>query len=105
MQTSVIYITASDFEQARQIGRVLVEERLVACANLFDGVASLYWWNETVHEDRETVLIAKTRTELVNSVIARVKQLHSYDCPCVVSWPIDNANPAYLDWIGKETRG
>lgn len=105
MPVSVVYVTAQDREQALRIGRKLVEERLVACANLFEGVASLYWWNDAVQEEHETVLIAKTRTENLDAVIARVKELHSYECPCVVSWPIGPGNADYLEWIIREARG
>ena len=66
-------------------------------------MTSVYRWEGTVQQDSETVLIAKTRHELAESVIARVRELHSYDCPCVIAWPITAANPDYLQWIANET--
>ena len=104
MTAAVIYITASDKIEALHIGRTLVTERLVACANLLEGITSIYWWDDKVNEEPETVLIAKTQQSLVDAVIDRVKELHTYDCPCVVSWPIQSANPEYLDWIARETQ-
>ena len=83
-----VYMTAASRDEAVAIGRALVEERLAACANIFDGVRSLYWWEGTVHDDAEAVLIVKTRSALLARLIDRVKQLHSYDCPCIVSRPI-----------------
>lgn len=103
MSRTVIYVTASGRDEAMSIARRLVEERLVACANVLDGATSLYWWEGKVQEETEAVLIAKTRTELAEAVIARVKELHSYTCPCVVSLPIAAGNPAFLEWIGAET--
>ena len=104
MSTAVVYVTAPDKAEALRIGRNLVEDRLAACANILEGATSLYWWEGSVHEDHETILIVKTRESLVDAVIARVKSLHRYDCPCVISWPIESGNAAYLDWIKQETR-
>lgn len=64
----------------------------------------MYWWEGTVHEDDEMALILKTRQDLVDRVIAKVKELHSYDCPCVVALPITGGNREYLEWISGETR-
>lgn len=99
----LLYITAADRSQALAIGRALVQERLVACVNLLDGVTSIYRWDGAIQEEPETVLIAKTMSEKVDSVTARVLELHDYDCPCVVSIDIEAGNPAFLRWIEEET--
>jgi periplasmic divalent cation tolerance protein len=57
-----------------------------------------------VQEDGETALILKTRSDLVERITQRVKELHSYDCPCVVALPIAGGNPDFLQWIAEETR-
>jgi periplasmic divalent cation tolerance protein len=103
MDMRLVYMTAASREEARKIGRALVEERLAACANVIDGMESVYWWQGKLTEDRETVLIAKTRAELVPALTERVKELHSYTVPCVVALPILAGNPAYLDWLAAET--
>lgn len=103
MSASFLYITAPNRDDALRIGRTLVEERLVACVNVLDGMRSVYRWQGKVEEAQEAVLIAKTRSELVEQVTARVQELHTYDCPCVVSWNLEAGNPAYLDWIRDET--
>lgn len=99
----MLYITAGSRDEAKKIGRALVEARLAACANVIDGMESVYWWQGKLTEDREAVLIVKTRADLVAAVTARVKALHSYTVPCVVALPILDGNPDYLDWIGQET--
>ena len=104
MSAHVIYMTAKDAQQARAIGRALVQERLVACVNIVESITSLYWWEGDVQEDREAVMIAKTEASLVGTVIERVKALHDYECPCVVSWPIEAGNDDYLQWVASETR-
>ena len=100
---SLVYVTFASRDDALRLGRVVVEERLAACANVFDGMTSVYRWEGTVREDQEVVLILKTRTELVGSLTERVRQLHSYDCPCVVSWRVEWGNLDYLRWIENET--
>ena len=98
-----VYITAPNRDEALAIGRALVAARLAACANLFDGVHSVYWWEGTLEEADEVVLIAKTRSALLDEIITKVKSLHSDSCPCIVAWPIAAGNPDYLDWIDAET--
>jgi len=102
MKTYVLaYITAKDKTQALSIGRALVEERLAACVNVIDGMISVYRWEGEINEDHEAILIAKTSSEKFNALTERVKQLHTYDCPCVISIPIINGNKEYLDWLGE----
>lgn len=103
MTACVVYITASSREEAMVIGRTLVEERLAACANVIENATSIYWWDGKLEDATEAVLFAKTQERLVEAIIGRVKELHSYECPCVVSWPIAGANAEYLEWIAKET--
>jgi periplasmic divalent cation tolerance protein len=103
MSTRFIYITAANSEQARKIGEALVEERLAACANILAPMQSIYRWEGKIQHDTEAVLIAKTQAALVDKVIARVRALHSYTVPCVVSLAIEAGNPDFLDWIARET--
>jgi periplasmic divalent cation tolerance protein len=103
MNINSIYITAKDKEEARKIGRILVSERLAACVNILDGMNSMYWWDGKVQDDNEAVLIAKTRESLVSALIEKVKSVHSYSCPCVVSMPVVGGNIDYLRWVEKET--
>lgn len=100
----MLYVTAASKEEALRIGRALVTERLVACANVIPGMQSVYRWQGVVEEAEETVLIAKTRANLAEEVVARVKALHSYDVPCAVVYGMANGLPAYLDWIDASTR-
>lgn len=99
----LVYITTADVEQARLIGRTLVSSRLAACANILDGMESIYWWHDQIQSDREAVLIVKTRESLLTELIDTVRGIHSYDCPCIISIPILAGNADYLDWIATET--
>ncbi|MEQ8249163.1 MAG: divalent-cation tolerance protein CutA [Alphaproteobacteria bacterium] len=98
-----VYVTTKDRAEAVTIGRALVDERLAACANVIDAVASIYRWEGVVQEDTEAILVLKSRAELIAPLTARVRALHSYDCPCVVALPIDGGNPDYLDWVAAQT--
>ena len=97
-----VYMTAGSMVEARAIGKVLVESRLAACVNIFENMYSLYWWEEKVQEDQEIVLIAKTTKGLTDALVEKVKQLHSYDCPCIVTLPVESGNPDFLEWIRNE---
>ena len=105
MSHSLIYITAGNAEEAKRLGRMLVEARLAACANVFPNMVPIFWWDGAVHEDSEAVLIAKTRDDLIDTIIDRVKAAHSYDCPAVIALPIKAGHMPFLDWIDEETAG
>ena len=104
MAINLIYITTGNLEEARAIGRELVASRLAACANIIHDINSIYWWDGKIQDDREVLLIAKTKESLVPALIEKVKSMHSYECPCIVSLPILDGNKAFLDWVVGETR-
>jgi len=62
-----------------------------------------FCWQGNIEETGEAAMFLKTRSELVDKVIERVKALHSYEVPCIVSFPIEKGNPDYLEWIGEST--
>ena len=102
MKLNLVYISTKDNAEARKIGKALVKARLAACVNIIDGMNSLYWWEGKIQDDREAILIAKTRQSLVKKLIKKVKSLHSYSCPCIIALPILGGNQQYLDWLVKE---
>ncbi|MFV3076236.1 divalent-cation tolerance protein CutA [Niveispirillum fermenti] len=93
------YVTAPDIETARRIGAALVEERLAACVNILPGMESLYRWQGRVEQASEVVLIAKCRAGGAGALTARVRALHPYELPCIVTLPITGGLPAYLAWL------
>ncbi len=103
MNFVIVYITTKDRSEAAAIGKALVEERLGACANIIDGMSSVYRWENRVVEDNEAILIVKTRESLFEKLLARVKELHSYTCPCVVAMPLLKGNGDYLSWLEEQT--
>lgn len=103
MEAFFVYVTAKDTAEAQMIARMVVEERLAACANLLGGIRSIYWWDGKLCEDAEVALVLKTSEIRKTELIARIKQLHSYDTPCIACLPITDGNPDFLDWIAAET--
>lgn len=104
MSATLVYVTASSRDEAIKISRTVVEERLAACANVFQPITSIYWWEGKLQEEGETSFFLKTRDDLVEVLTRRVKALHSYTCPCVVALPVAAGNAAFLSWIENETR-
>jgi periplasmic divalent cation tolerance protein len=102
MKVNFIYMTAGSKEEARKIGRKLVTLKLAACVNILENMNSIYMWQGKVQDDREVVMIAKTTEACVPELVEKVKSLHSYDCPCIVSLPVSGGNQAFLDWIQEE---
>lgn len=100
---SLLYVTAGSRNEAVDIGRTMVEERLAACANVIGPMTSIYRWQGAINQDDETVLVLKTATALVEAATTRILSLHSYTCPCVIALPIDGGNPDFLAWIAAET--
>ena len=103
MGLSVVYVTVPTEKEGEHIAKTIVAERLAACGNVQSPITSFYWWNGSLQKEREISVLLKTRSELVEAVIARVRALHTYDCPCIVSYSIDAAFAPYEEWVKKET--
>ncbi|MDI9617908.1 divalent-cation tolerance protein CutA [Methanothermobacter sp.] len=101
---TLIYITTSGQEESARIGRRLVEDRLAACVNIIPSIKSFYHWEGSLEEDEESVLIVKTTSELTQQIIKRVRELHSYDNPCIISIPITGGSRDYLEWLNNEVK-
>ncbi len=105
MSAMLVYMTAGSADEARSIGASLIGRRLAACVNILPGMLAQYRWQGAVQTDEEAVLIAKTRSDLVEALTGHVRAIHSYECPCIVALPIRGGNPAFLQWIADETAG
>ncbi|MDD1775313.1 MAG: divalent-cation tolerance protein CutA [Methanobacterium sp.] len=99
---SLIYITTSEILESKKIAKKLLEERLVACTNIIPQITSLYLWKGDIEMDNESILIAKTRKDKVEQVILRVKELHSYETPCILQLEVKKGSEEYLQWMDTE---
>lgn len=103
MAVMFVYATAADAAEAERIGRAIVTERLAACANILPAMRSIYWWQGKIEDGTEAVLILKTTRARLPELIARVRALHSYDCPCIEAIEVADGNPEFLAWVERET--
>jgi|SRR4051794_33067079 periplasmic divalent cation tolerance protein len=99
-----IYAVFASAEEAERIGRLVIEEQLAACINILPGVRSIYRWQGKIESADEAAAILKTHHWQSERLIQRISELHSYDVPCVVSWPIDKVLRAYADWVEESVR-
>jgi len=104
-EISIVLVTAGNEEEAAKIGRTLVEERLGACANIVPRIRSIYRWKGEIYDEQECLIIIKTRTSLFPALEKRVKELHSYEVPEIVSFPVARGLPQYIEWVLGETAG
>lgn len=100
----VLFITASNGEEAHKIAEVLLNQRKVACVNIVPTVSSLFWWQDKLDSAQESLLIVKTKASLLPEIVNLVKGVHSYEVPEIIALPIVGGNQDYLEWIGKEVK-
>jgi periplasmic divalent cation tolerance protein len=99
MSIVTVYAIFASAEEAERIGRTVVEERLAACINIFGPVRSIYRWQGQIETADEVAAIFKTHHWQSDALIKRIAGLHSYELPCIVTWPIDQILRAYADWV------
>jgi periplasmic divalent cation tolerance protein len=97
-----IYITNPNKKEAERISSHLVNERLIACANIFP-ISSIYWWKGKIEKAKEYVLVAKTREENFEKVKKEVERLHPYKIPCITKIAVE-ANEKFEQWIKEEVK-
>jgi periplasmic divalent cation tolerance protein len=97
----IVIVTTSSKQEAEEIAQHLLRERLIACANIFGPVSSLFHWSGKVEKAEEYLIFMKTRKDLFEKVEETVKALHSYEVPEILALPIVGGSRAYLDWLGS----
>jgi len=97
-----IYITNPTKKEARKIAKYLLEKKLIACANIFP-IDSLYRWKGKIANEKEFVLIAKTKKANFEKVKKEVEKIHSYTVPCIVKIPV-SSNEKYYKWLNEVTK-
>ena len=103
LEPIVVFVTCGSEEEAVKISNALVEERLAACVNLISPVRSIYRWEEKIWDEKEWLLIIKTQRKRFQEIETRVKSLHSYSVPEIISLPIVEGSSSYLNWLAEMT--
>jgi periplasmic divalent cation tolerance protein len=98
----IIYVTCVSKEEARKIADYLLDEKLIACANILDSF-SMYRWEGRIEQQPESIMLLKTTEGKYEKVKKAVEKLHSYDTPCILKVPV-GANEKYLKWLEREVR-
>lgn len=99
-----VTVTFDAQADAAAMAKILVGERLAACAQVDGPITSTFWWEGEVQAETEWRMELKTRTDILDVVVARVRELHSYDVPQITAAPIIGGLVDYLDWIDTETQ-
>lgn len=95
----IVLVTAPSHEEALQLAKGLVENRLAACVNIIPNITSVYRWQGEIQADSECLLIAKTDHRLWDDLVAWVQNHHSYTVPEIIQLPIQEGASSYLQWI------
>jgi len=100
---SIVMVTVGNGEEALSIARTLVEEKLVACVNMVPRIRSIYRWKGEICDEEEQLLIMKTRSELYSALQNRIRQIHSYEVPEIIAFPVTDGLSDYLNWVVDST--
>lgn len=98
---SIAYVTAPDETVAKTLAHGLINGKLAACINIIPKVLSIYRWEGKITEDSEVMMMIKTETSRINEVTQYIREHHPYTVAEVISVPIENGNPPYMDFITK----
>ena len=99
----LFYIPVPNQKTGETIAKTLLNEKLIACANILPPHLSIYKWNGKLETNSESVMILKTRHSLCPAITAEIKKLHPYDCPCIITIDPVHSNPEFLEWVKKQT--
>ena len=99
----VIYCTVPTKQDAKSIAKILLTQRLAACINIVDKVQSIFSWHDEICEEKELLMMIKTKSTLFDRVKQAIKLTHPYNIPEIIALPIEQADSEYLEWINTET--
>ncbi len=100
----IVLMTTATREEAENIARNLLNQRLIACANIVGPVSSLFWWKEKISRENEFSVLMKTSADLFEKLATRIKQMHSYEVPEIIAVPITKGEQSYLEWLSGSLR-
>ena len=104
MSVCTVYAVFADPAEAQRIGMAIVEEKLAACVNILGPCRSIYRWEGAIETATETPALFKTTLDKADELIARVTEMHSYQVPAIVVWPIERLPAAYGEWAEQAVR-
>jgi periplasmic divalent cation tolerance protein len=99
MSFVIVIVTVPNQEEAKKIARTLLKERLIACANILSSVDSVFRWKGKIEDEKEVLILIKSKKSLFKKLSKRVRELHSYDVPEILALPIVEGSESYLEWM------
>jgi periplasmic divalent cation tolerance protein len=104
MATAIVVLTTlASADEAVTLIRALLERRLIACGNILPGVRSIYRWEGKVADEREVIVLLKTRAARIEALEMAFAELHPYKVPELLALPVAAGLHKYLEWIDDET--
>ncbi len=97
----IVFVTAPSHSDAADIAKTIVSERLAACVNIIAGIRSIFYWDDKVQDEQETLMIIKTKESMFQDLKRRVIMTHPYSVPEIISVEIKDGNEEYLKWINE----
>ncbi len=104
MSYTIVLMTTATREEAENITRKLLDQKLIACANIVGPVASLFWWKEKISQEKEFLVLMKTHSDIFDKLATIIKQMHSYEVPEIIAVPIAKGEQTYLKWLDGTLR-
>lgn len=101
MSHIIVLVTTATRDEAEKITPHLLEQRLIACANIIGPVSSVFWWKGKINRESEFLVLMKTRLDLFEKVAKTIKQMHSYEEPEIIAVPITKGEQSYLNWLNS----
>lgn len=99
----VVYVTTPNYETSMHIAKILISEKLAACASVIQNISSIFGWNGNIQERNEFLMIIKTTVNNLELLEERIKELHSDEVPEIIAIPISEGSEEYLNWMTNST--
>lgn len=100
----IVYTVCSSVDEAKLIGKTLVEEKICACVNIIPGMQSIYFWEGELVEDQEVVLLIKSIKTSFKAIASRIKEIHSYEVPAIFTLDSKEVDINYLKWVKENVQ-
>ncbi len=95
----LVIVTTDTYDNAQNIARNIVSEKLAACCTIIQNCISVFGWQNTIQESHEYTLMIKTQLNKLIDLETRILELHSYEVPEIIALPIDYTHASYLNWL------
>ena len=95
----VVFSTIDNKESAERIAHDIVNQQLAACVNIISNITSIYKWKGNVEHAAEHLMVIKTSENRLPNLMEQIKELHPYEVPEIIAFPIEHGYPPYLDWV------